>query len=195
MPLKIAIFLCAFTNTIFSFRAYSLTNEDVSCEMINRPIDCRRLTVQECEEAKRKQEILNINRQLFCSTVAVQKAMSAGGGGGSGNGGNFQDGTEGEEGTEGQEGTEGEEGTEGTKGEEGMMGADGNPNTTTESPSTPSINSSRDLEQNVSGQDITGTAVKWGNGALCDVFKSAYTKAESEEAKTKIREQAQSRGC
>lgn len=170
----------------------SLAKDTIKCEIINTPIDCKRLTRQECQQAKKEQHQRNLNIQHLCSIQAVASASaeiaSSGSAGGSAGGA----GMEVEETESGEIASSGQDGNETNKqlDEQSMA----------QSEKTEDANEQQTVQESVkvsSNQtsSVSGTGPTWGTGSLCQRFKEAYEKAQSEDAKSRIQEQAKKSNC
>lgn len=180
MKLVILCFL-----VLFTMKAYPQTSHDINCEIVNRPINCKRLTEQECEHAKREQERLNINRKMLCNAKVVEE-MIAGNGNGNGNGAGNGNGT----GNEGQ--------AQSSETSDGEADAANDVSEIEEQESVTQINQSTETTTEATAGTPSGRSAggpKWGTGTLCEKFKVAYEKAETEEARKTIQRQAEEYNC
>lgn len=142
--------------------------QDIPCEIDNRPIDCSRLTKQECDAAKLEQEKRNVNRRLFCTTEQARNARANGAGGGG-----SADSGEGEGAGAGN--------SERAESDESEALESVTPETNTE-------------ESNVS-RNIPTDGAKWDGDSLCYKFEQALQKAQSDEVKARIKQHAKMVGC
>ena len=190
----------------------------INCEIVNRPVDCRRLTVQECETAQREQERKNLNRQLYCNDAKIRNAMTqnhqaankTGSNAGSDTGAGNGDGTDASEETantgngassetdatdEGQPGSLTSQIEEAIKAQSSSTPSPGSKEPVTDAPPTPTTGGGLGGSESRNTLDRKDGSPDWGSGALCDKFKAAHDKASSAEAKQRILKQAESYGC
>lgn len=183
---------------LFSLPLHAHPLSPAHCEFVNRPIDCKRLTEQECEAAKREQEIANVNRQAQCNQQLTQaiaeQTASEGGGGGQSQGGNGEagDSTDGEAASKsGNNNTPSDTSVAApeTPNSDNVEGSKSTDNSDSQEP----IPESRNQTDSRTGRSSGGPS--WGTGSLCEKFKQAYERAKTDEARELIQLQAKQYKC
>ena len=176
---KVAIMLGLLTSL-----ASATSADEAQCEIINKPIDCSRLTHQECQLAKDEQHQRNLNIKQFC---LVQAAQSGGGGGGAGSSGNG-------DGSGAGQGSQGDAANESANADTQGESSEGAENETAANQAGP-FSRKTPITATQSGSSTGGDGPIWQAGALCDRFKVAYDAAKDENSRTQIREQAKQYNC
>lgn len=167
--------------------AKAVSADSTQCEIINKPIDCSRLTHQECQVAKQAQHQRNLNIKQYC---LVQAAQSGGGGGAGGSGGGSAGGNGAGSGSAG----EGQADAETSSADTAGTSVEGVENEIEAEQNSP-FSSKNPITTRKTGSSPGGSGPEWKVGALCDRFKAAYDAAKDESTKQQILEQSKQYNC